>query len=66
MKICNIWKHDFSTLYTALPHPQIIRNFAKIFQKDYSRENFINMNMQRAYLSSTAGKNKLSNYYKIW
>jgi len=51
--------YDFSTLYTALPHPEIIRNFAKIFQKVYSRENkqFINVNMQRAYFSTTAGKN---------
>ena len=51
--------YDFSTLYTALPHPEIIRNFSKIFQKVYSRENkiFINVNMQRAYFSTTAGKN---------
>ena len=51
--------YDFSTLYTALPHPEIIRNFSKIFQKVYKRENkqFINVNLQRAYFSTSANKN---------
>ena len=50
---------DFSTLYTALPHPEIKKNFLKIFQKVYKRENkqFINVNSQGAYFSSVKRKN---------
>ena len=51
--------YDFSTLYTALPHPEIKRNFNKIFQKVYSRENkqFINVNINGAYFSSISKNN---------
>ena len=51
--------YDFSTLYTALPHPEIKRNFKNIFQKVYKRENkqFINVNMKGAYFSLTTKTN---------
>ena len=51
--------YDFSTLYTALPHPEIKKNFSKIFQKVYTREGkqFINVNFHRAYFSSSGVTN---------
>ena len=51
--------YDFSTLYTALPHPEIKRNLFKIFQTVFNREGkeFINVNLQRAYFSSSGVKN---------
>ena len=47
--------YDFSTLYTALPHQEILRNFSKIFQKVFQREGkqFINVSFQRTYFSSS-------------
>ena len=47
--------YDFSTLYTALPHQEILRNFSKIFQKVFQREGkqFINVSFQGTYFSSS-------------
>ena len=44
---------DFSTLYTALPHQEIKRQFSKIFHKVCNREGkqFINVNFQKANFS---------------
>ena len=55
--------YDFSTLYTALPHPEIKRNFSKIFQKVYNREGkqFINVNLRQASFSSE-GKNNCCSF----
>ena len=54
--------YDFSTLYTALPHQEILRNFTKIFQKVFQREGkqFINISFQRTYFSSSGLSNGCS------
>ena len=52
----------FQPLYTALPHPEIKRNFYKIFQKVYKREGkqFINVNLRGAYFSALGKRNYCS------
>ena len=54
--------YDFSTLYTALPHREILRNFSKIFQKVFQREGkqFINISYCKTYFSSSALTNGCS------
>ena len=53
---------DFSTLYTALPHAEIKKNFSKIFQKVYNREAkpFINVNYKQANFSLSKSNNSCS------
>ena len=51
--------YDFSTLYTASPHQEIKRRFARIFQKVFKREAkpFINVTNFKAYFSNTRANN---------
>ena len=53
--ITHMETYDFSTLYTALPHRDILANLSKIFKKVFKREGkqFININYYKAYFSSS-------------